>query len=1326
MIDKLITALRTKDLTAKEIAEVIWLAVKMQQAVPKFPSIPLENQVPQSKKEIPQTIPSKSIPSDSLSKPEPSNSKNEPSPSTQKDTSQSAGVYTQHDATPSVSFKVPDALSLPEPLNLARAIRSLLRQVPSNTALTVLDETPTIQKIAEEQIWIPVLKPVLEPWLEVALVVDESESMLIWQHTIVEIQQILENYGVFRDIRTWGLVVEDRTKIKIRPGTGVTRGDRGFRSTKELIDPNGRRLILIVSDCIASFWHNGAILDALKIWSESGLAVILQMLPQHMWQRTALGLQTPVLFSALEVGVFNQKLRVKQVSAWDDTDIDTGIKVPVVTLEVENLYNWAQMITGKGGTWIPGFVFDLQAVVNDDFDNERSSVQLSAQQRVQRFRVTASPIARKLAILLAAAPVICLPVMRIIQAQMLSQSRQIHVAEVFLGGLLKPLSKIERQTKADSVEYDFMPGVREILLESIPSKDSLDVISKVSEYIAYRLGLSLQEFAAVLQNFAPGKDDGVASQVRPFARVTAQVLKRMGGEYARFAEQLEQQLSNESIPKSKRKTKGNYDFERNLAVVIGINEYSNGIPPLTTPVADAEKLANVLQQTYKYQVKILLNSQATLSELNALLADFKNKKFPVGNTTVEVKESDCILFYFAGHGIVPTDGLEDDSLYRGYLIPTDAKTETLLQTQDLLLPMQDLHDALIELPCRHMLVILDGCFTGAFRSSSYRNAMPARKVYKERYDRFIRARAWQVITSAAYDQKALDFLGFFGKRESDLTQEHSPFASALFEALEGHADTTLKRGDGIITATEIYSYVRDKVEQITDDRNAHQTPSLFPLQKHDKGEFIFLLPHFDRENLEDAPALKPGNNPYRGLKSYEEQHSSLFFGRNELINQLYTHISERRNQLTVVLGVSGSGKSSLVKAGLIPCLRTHHEQEFYILPTIRPTRSPFGALAEAVLRNAYTTEAENYTTEAEKQKKISFLKEKLKEAPSQFINLIEQYNQVRANTKFLLVVDQFEELLTMCLTQKTRESFLNFLTQALEADPRLYIVLTLRSDFESRFTDSPLKSYWDTARFQVKAMKSHELRQAIERPAIEKMLDFEPPTLVDRLIDDVGQMPGTLSLLSFTLSELYIKCVAQERRTLTQEDYDALGGVIGSLRQRATEECDKFDSAHQATLRRVMLRMVAIEDGQLARRRVPLWELKYPTEAENQRVEKILDHFERVRLIVRGKDIGGEPYVEPVHDALVREWDKLEKWQRQEYENLMLQQRLTFAARDWDKHHRDNGYLWVNDPRLSRLEKLLESKDGDWLNQLEIEFVQSSIHRKKNELEKDKKQRQKF
>ena len=568
-------------------------------------------------------------------------------------------------------------------------------------------------------------------------------------------------------------------------------------------------------------------------------------------------------------------------------------------------------------------------------------------------------------------------------------------------------------------------------------------------------------------------------------------------------------------------SKSKYDFHSNLAVIIGINNYSNGIPELETPVADAEELAKILQKNYQYEVQILLNEKAKLQELNSLLDGFKQNKLHLPDKTLQIEKNDRLIFYFAGHGIVPADGLENKDNLGGYLVPQDARGDILLQKQieinKILLPMQDLHDALSKLPCRHLLVILDCCFAGAFRSSLYREIVPARKVYKQRYDRFIRDPAWQAIASAAHDQKAIDYLGCFGQRGTIEYNKHSPFAEALFEGLRGAADTTLREGDGIITATELYCYVRDRVEELTDEQNRRQTPGLFPLKKHDKGEYIFLLPSFDQDKLEDAPALNEENNPYRGLKSYEEEHSQLFFGRDELVKQLYDRVCKPENLLTVVLGVSGSGKSSLVKAGLIPYLRTNHPKQWHIIPILRPGEFPFTALAKAIVGN---TEINGSKIDA-----INSLSETLKQAPRQFIDVIANWRQIPANTRLLLVIDQFEELITTC-KQQEREQFLNFLGEALEAhSQQLCLVLTLRSDFEPRFLDSALKSSWINARFPVRAMRADELRQAIERPALEKMLDFEPPELVSYLIDEVGQMPGALSLLSFTLSELYIRCI---------------------------------------------------------------------------------------------------------------------------------------------------------------------------------------------------------
>ncbi len=760
------------------------------------------------------------------------------------------------------------------------------------------------------------------------------------------------------------------------------------------------------------------------------------------------------------------------------------------------------------------------------------------------------------------------------------------------------------------------------------------------------------------------------------------------------------------------------DFRKSVAVVIGINAYDHGVPPLGTAAHDAHRLGQLLADSHGYDVRLLLDEQATLHNVRDLLEV---------TLPAEVGPDDRVLFYFAGHGVA----LDGEDGPTGYLLAQDARRGE----PESYWHMPVLYDALCALACRHMLVILDSCFSGAFRWSTTRDMVGLPDViHQERYDRFILDPAWQALASASFDQTALDQLpayGSFGIRGDE--GAHSPFALALFEALEGAGDVVpADVGDGVITATELYLYLEERLQPAAIEAGHRQTPRLWPLPKHDKGEYIFLSPGHTL-NLPPAPPLTYENNPWRGLESYDEEHADLFFGREDVIEALHSQMEE--HALTVVLGASGTGKSSVVKAGLLPKLKRDVAQAWLVLPVVRPGAAPVEALHRAL--SELGTEAT--VTEPTVDERVA------------------AWCAAHPDTRLLLVIDQLEELVTMTRSAEEREATLGLLARLVEAHPdRLRVILTLRSDFEPQFDRSALQAHWKQARYVVPPLTQADLREVIEQPASQRVMYFKPHGLVDTLINEVIQTPGGLPLLSFALSEMYVHYVDRrsDDRSIEDVDYQAVGGVVGALRTRANAEFDALDAAHRETMRRLMLRMVAAEGGNVARRRVPRSELDYPDPAETERADDVVRRLTAARLVVEGRGEDGEGYVEPAHDALVRAWDRLLGWIHAEQDraaNLRFQQSLARTARDWtqtsDKKAKA-GLLWRDAARGGVLSQLVAREEealgagalttgqrlrrsagalqrrllpgrrsdesGVWMNRRELDFARRSIRRRRN------------
>jgi WD40 repeat protein len=682
------------------------------------------------------------------------------------------------------------------------------------------------------------------------------------------------------------------------------------------------------------------------------------------------------------------------------------------------------------------------------------------------------------------------------------------------------------------------------------------------------------------------------------------------------------------------------------AVLIGAGAYAAGsglpdVPAVSTTLVD-------LQQ--------VLVSRCGMAEGTVrVLADPRSPR-EVGFVLAESAQQaqDVLLVYYVGHGLVSPGG----ELYLA-TASTERRPELLAYTA---LAYAAVRTSLLQSPARSIIVVLDCCFSG--RAVGVLGAPDTAVAVN-----LAQVHGGYVLTSAARDELALAPLG----------ARHTAFTGELIGLLtRGDPE-----GPPLLTLHHAYQY-------LTRVLPARGFPKPHCRATERIGDLV-LAPNPAYRPPEEAPpgqeAAEPAADvcPYPGLAAFQPEDAQWFFGRErvttELVGRLVACLGQARP--LVLVGASGSGKSSLLRAGLLPALAAD------TLPVpgsatwpcllFTPTANPVGELAAQVARLAGVAPG--------------VVRTELVADPDGFATTIRRALAAwvgggeTSGGRVVLVVDQFEETFLQCTQDQDRQVFIRALCAAagaLDGEPAALVVLGVRADLYGRCAAYPqLLPALQDGQVVLGPMRSAELRAAIEGPARAAGLGLEPG-LVETLLRELGAGngsgasgagpfaapydPGALPLLAHALQATWAH---RSDRTLTVAGYQATGGIHGAVAATAEATFQGFDSGGQQAARRLLLRMVQIRDGvpdirvRLARSTL------IDHSPDPAAASTVFDAFARARLITAGQ--GG---AEITHEALLRAWPLLHGWVDADRAGLRIHQQLTEAAQRWDRAGRPAAVLY--------------------------------------------------
>ena len=681
-----------------------------------------------------------------------------------------------------------------------------------------------------------------------------------------------------------------------------------------------------------------------------------------------------------------------------------------------------------------------------------------------------------------------------------------------------------------------------------------------------------------------------------------------------------------------------------FALIIAIPQYDN-LKPLPKTTQDGETIAQQLSTYGDYRITRLPKKG------NVDKADYEMKAVKVTVNQLydtlklflnEIAKNQAALIYFTGHGFT-CDRFDEQE---GFLAASN--TQVTVENNKIIdqkngFPLARLASLIQESNLNELVVLLDCCHSGNFIETRLMRGSLKTFEHKQNYYLITACRSYETAKSIR-------------------KEEHSVFSGAVIDGLS----VNNKDEQGKISCDRLFDYINTQIG------GKLQSPLRMGI-----GGSISLV-KYSRSSTEKVLEIEPILDdkgeivcPYQGLNAFTKKTQQFFFGRVRTVEEIAQRLNEQN--FVPIIGASGSGKSSVVLAGLVPQLE---KLGWQVLDPIKPGFKPLARLEE-VLRKKYFSEEEKLL-----DKCINKSSEGLKP-------LLESFPQGR----HLLVVDQFEELFTVAQA-KQRDRFIQLITQVADfPNSPLAIVTTMRADFLEPCLpyDSLRKLIEDEAKY-LPTLAGKNLIDAICEPA--KRQGYEvTDELLNKIFIDIKQEPGFLPLLEFALTQLWEKR-DQVSHKLTLECYETIGGMVGALNLHADKVYqykdyekdspqDERPEAEKVLIKRIFLKLLQIGNGEKDTRvrqpKAVILSLAGDNLEEQKTLKELIDEKQGLvkgRLLVTGgSEQEGEAWVDLAHETLIEGWEKLNQWRQENRELRQLAERLEKAYQEWLKHKEDSKYL---------------------------------------------------